>query len=75
VKNVTIAIDERTLTAGREYARAHHTSLNNMIRDLLRRTVVKESRATWADEFLELSAKAGGNSRGKKWKRGDLYRA
>ena len=75
MKNVTIAIDEETLAASREYARAHHTSLNNMIRDLLERTVVTEARATWADEFLELAVKAGGDSHGKKWKREDLYRA
>lgn len=74
MKNVTIAIDEQTLEAGRAYARAHHTSLNRMIRDLLRRTVLKESRATWADEFLKLAAEAGGDSRGRKWKREDLYR-
>ena len=74
MKNVTIAIDEQTLTAGREYARAHHTSLNKLIRDLLRRTVVRDSRATWADEFLELAEKAGGDSRGRRWKREDLYR-
>ena len=75
MKNVTLAIDEHTLMAGREYARAHHTSLNNMIRQLLKRTVVREARASWADEFLGLGLKAGGDSRGKKWKREDLYRA
>lgn len=74
MKNVTLAIDERTLEAGRAYARAHHTSLNSLIRELLKRTVVRESRQTWADEFLALAAKAGGNSRGKAWKREDLYR-
>jgi plasmid stability protein len=75
MRTVTIALDEQTLEAGREYASAHHTSLNSLIRELLRRTVVRESRATWADEFLELAAKAGGNSKGRQWKRKDLYRA
>ena len=74
MKNVTIAMDERTLSAGREYARAHHTSLNHLIRDLLQRTVIRESRATWADEFLGLAEKAGGRSNGTRWKREDLYR-
>ena len=74
MKNVTIAIDEETLEAGREYARAHHTTLNGMIRELLRRTVINDSRATWADEFLELAETAGGDSKGKKWKREDLHR-
>lgn len=48
MKNVTLAIDEKLLDAGRAYARAHNTSLNNLIRESLRRTVVKETRATWA---------------------------
>jgi hypothetical protein len=74
MKNVTIAIDEPTLIAGREYARAHHTTLNHMIRDLLRRTVVRESRAGWADEFLDAASRAGGDSRGKTWTREDLHR-
>ncbi len=75
MKNVTLAIDEQTLAAGRDYARAHHTSLNNMIRQLLKRTVIGETQSTWADEYLALAAKAGGNSRGKTWKREDLHRA
>ena len=75
MKNVTIAIDEQTLAAGREYARAHRTSLNHIIRELLERTVISSARASWADEFLALAAKAGGNSGGRKWKREDLYRA
>jgi hypothetical protein len=75
MKNVTLAVDEQILTAGREYARAHHTSLNGLIRDLLKRTVVRETPATWADDFLELASKAEGDSRGRKWKRTDLYRA
>jgi len=75
MKNVTIALDERILEASRVYASAHHTSLNNLIRELLQRTVVRKSQTAWADEFLELAAKAGGNSHGRRWKREDLYRA
>ena len=74
MKNVTIAIDEQTLEAGRKYAHAHHTSLNGLIRELLQRTVVRESQATWADDFLELADKAGGDSHGQRWKRAELYR-
>lgn len=74
MKNVTLAIDEKLLDAGRAYARAHNTSLNNLIRESLRRTVVKETRATWAGEFLNVTDKVWGNTRGIKWKREDLYR-
>jgi len=74
MKNVTIALDEDLIEAGRAYARAHHTSLNNLIRECLRRTVVKEARASWAGEFIAATEKLRGNSRGKKWKREELYR-
>ena len=75
MKNVTLAIDEETLVAGRDYARAHHTTLNDMIRQILKRTVVSEARAIWADDFLALAEQAGGNSHGRTWKREDLHRA
>lgn len=74
MKNVTIALDENLLAAGRAYARAHSTSLNNIIRESLQRTLAKESRPTWAREFLAEADKIQGDSRGKKWKREDLYR-
>lgn len=74
MKNVTLAIDEKLLEAGRAYARAHNTSLNKLIRESLHRTVVKETRATWASEFLEVADKVHGDSCGATWKREDLYR-
>jgi hypothetical protein len=39
MKNVTLAIDEHLLEAGRDYARRRRTTLNALIRDLLKRTV------------------------------------
>lgn len=74
MKNVTIALDEDVLKAGREYARAHHTSLNNLIRRLLERTVMRRQEEGAWDRFFELADKAGGDSKGKRWKREDLYR-
>ena len=74
MKNVTLAMDEDLLEAGRAYARAPNTSLNNLIRESLRRTVIKEARATWAGEFLAVADKVKGDSRGKTWKREELYR-
>ncbi len=73
MKNVTIAIDEETLNAGRQYAMDHHTTLNSLIRQLLERTVSKQSGDNWADEFFKLADKAKGNSEGRQWTREDLY--
>jgi hypothetical protein len=73
MKNVTIAIDEETMNAGRTYAHAHRTSLNALIRELLAGTV-KPAQATWTDTLFQLADNASANSRGRRWKREDLYR-
>ena len=70
--NITLSLDEDTLRAGREYARKHNISLNALIRRLLRQTVSKES-TDWLEECFRLMDKAGGNSRGRKWTREELY--
>ena len=46
MKNVTLALDEKLIEESRHYARAHHTSLNTLSRDLLGRTVLRENRVT-----------------------------
>ena len=70
--NITLSLDEDILRAGREYARKHNTSLNNLVRRLLRQTVSRES-TEWLEECFRIMDKAGGNSRGRKWTREGLY--
>jgi len=70
--NITLSINEDLLKAGRRYAQAHNTSLNSLVRDLLGKTVRQESEEKWKEMF-KLMDEAGGNSRGQKWKREDLY--
>jgi len=48
-------------------------SLNALIRNLLKKAALKSSNKLWLDECFQLMAKAKGNSRGKKWRRKDLY--
>ena len=72
MKNVTLSLDERLLEAGREYAKAHNTSLNSLIRELLARTVLPSSE-DWLEEFLRLADGLHANSGGRTWKREDLY--
>lgn len=73
MKNVTIAIDEGTLAAGREYARSHHTSLNALLRRLLEQTVRGPVSASWTEDLFKRADGARGRSRGRKWRREDLY--
>ena len=72
MKNITISIDEEVLEAGRKYAKTHNTSLNALIRRLLKQTVVKQSSG-WLDECFELMDKQKTDSKGKRWKREELY--
>ncbi|MDY6905742.1 MAG: DUF6364 family protein [Thermodesulfobacteriota bacterium] len=70
--NITISIDEKLLKAGREYARAHNTSLNALIRQLLEKNVSQHS-GQWVDECLQLMDQVRADSHGEKWAREDLY--
>ncbi len=72
MKNITLSMENDIIEAGRKYARDHHTTLNNLIRQLLRQTVLRPS-TQWLDENFELMDRAKGRS-SKKIKREDLYR-
>ena len=70
--NITLSMDEKLMEAGRRYAREHHTSLNALIRKLLAGTVAPKSE-DWLQNTFQLMDQAKGDSKGKKWKREDLY--
>ncbi|NKB66083.1 MAG: hypothetical protein GKR89_03390 [Candidatus Latescibacteria bacterium] len=73
MKNITIALDEELIKAGREYAQKHNISLNGLICLLLEQKVVPTS-THWLDECFELMDKAQIQSSSVEWKRDDLYR-
>ena len=72
MKNITLALDEETLAAGRAYADRHQTTFNALVRDLLVKTVVADRQAA-VREMFRLMDTYPGNSRGQRWKRDDLY--
>ncbi len=72
VPNITLAIDEETLAAGRAYARQHQTTLNALVRDLLARTVTRDRVASVEEMFRQMDA-APGNSGERRWTRADLH--
>lgn len=74
MKNITLSIDEDTLKLGREYARQHKISFNNLVRKLIEQTV-KSSSKEWLDNTFSLIDKNPVSSSGEKWKREELYRA
>jgi len=70
--NVTISLDDELIKAGRRYAQEHKTSINAIIRDLLKKTVNSETNG-WLEECFALMDRARGDSKGQIWKREDLY--
>ena len=73
MKNITIALDEEVIKAGRAYAQKHNISLNGLIRTLLEQTVMPTSK-DWLGECFKLMDQAQVHSRGGQWKREDIYR-
>ena len=74
MKNITLALDEKTIKAGREYARKHNLTLNSLVRKLLQQAVSQGSQ-NWIDECFSLMDKAKVASTVQKWTREDLHRA
>ena len=72
MKNVTLALDEETLEAGRSYAQRHQTTLNALVRELLMKTVVADREAAVREMFRLMDAHPG-HSRGQRWTREELY--
>jgi hypothetical protein len=72
MKNITLALDEETLEAGRAYAQRHQTTLNALVRDLLVKTAVADRGAAVREMFRLMDAHPG-NSRGRRWTREQLY--
>ncbi len=70
--NITISLDESLLKQGRLYAQKHRTTLNALIREQLKRTVMKENNE-WLDEIFSLADKLGARSKGPRWKREEIY--
>ena len=74
MKNVTIALDEKTVRAARRIAAERSTSLNAMIREFLDQLTARESRASKARRRIarlcrELPAEVGQ----KSWTRDELH--
>lgn len=70
--NVTISIDDDLLKRSRHFARIHNTSLNSLIRRLLKNQVESNS-SDWLNECFILMDQMNISSEGKKWYREELY--
>jgi hypothetical protein len=72
MRNITLAIDEQTLTMGREYARERNISFNALVRELIEKTV-KPAPSNWLEETFRLADEAHASSEGRTWTREEIY--
>lgn len=72
MKNITLALDDDTLDAGRAYAQRHQTTLNALVRELLVKTVVADREGAVLEMFRLMDAHPG-HSQGRRWTREELY--
>lgn len=72
--NLTLSADDQLVQRAREYAVAHETSLNQLIRDYLERLVGDLPREEAAKEFGAIATASPGNSHGQITRREEIYR-
>lgn len=72
--NITLSADESLIKKARDYAGKHKTSLNNMIRDYLKRLVNEGDAVEAAREFEQIALAEGGESPGGyTFRRDEIY--
>ena len=72
MKNITLSIPEDLLKQGREYAQKHGTSLNALIRKLLK-TTVQSGQLMNAKQIMKEMEKLKSPKKTINWSREDLY--
>lgn len=60
--NITLSADTELIKKGREYANAHNTSLNQLIRDYLLKLTGECDAEKSAEEFVRLASTMPGKS-------------
>ena len=74
MKNVTLAVDEKTLREARRIAAERSTSLNAMIREFLQELTERESRADEARRRIsKLCSESTAEVGPKDWSRDELH--
>jgi hypothetical protein len=73
MKNITLALDDKIIRKGRQYASRHNLTLNALVRKLLEKTVDDESQ-NWIEECFRLMDQVNIDKDVQSWKREDLYR-
>ncbi len=74
MKNITLSVDEKVLTAVRRYAAEHDSSVNGLVREFLSRIAGSTDRARKARlRIRKLSTHSRGRIGAITWRRSDLH--
>jgi len=74
MKNITLSVDEKILSAVRQHAAAHSTSVNQLVRDYLTGIAQREDRARKARKRIRsLSNRSGARIGRASWTREELH--
>ncbi|MDA3810913.1 MAG: DUF6364 family protein [Spirochaetaceae bacterium] len=72
--NITLSADKALIENSRHYAKKHHTTLNNLVREYLKRITNETEGKSIAEEFNKLARDFGGESSTDfKFNRDDIY--
>jgi hypothetical protein len=74
MKNITLSVDEKVLSAVRQHAATHATSVNQLVRDYLAEIAQRENRARNARRRLRtLSNRSAAKIGRASWTREELH--
>ncbi len=71
--NITLALDGDVIERARSVAEAQGKSLNQLVRAYLEDLAEPQNSRELVEEFLRLSAESGGDSKGWRFNRDDIY--
>jgi plasmid stability protein len=72
MKNVTLSLPEDLLSKSRAYAAHHGTTLNQMIRELLKRNVTTTEESV-VQSLIDHTQRTAVSMKGQAWNREDAY--
>jgi len=70
MKNITLSIHEELLAMSTEYASRHQTTLNQLVRDMLKKVVQQKNLV---DNLLEKSEQFAVSTKGTSFNRDEVY--
>ena len=71
--NITLALDADVIERARSVAEAQGKSLNQLVRAYLEDLAEPQNSKELVEEFLRLSAESGGDSKGWRFNRDEVY--